>query len=52
MVREGDMTGFYMQKELVAKVDQALIENPEIFKSRNNFINSAIVRELRRLNIN
>lgn len=49
MAREGHETSLYLQKDLLQKINNALKKYPDSYKSRNGFINGAIVRELRRL---
>ena len=51
MTKYGSETSLYLQKDLEIGIIKALHENPDTFKSRNHFINCAIVRELRRLGI-
>lgn len=48
MVRNGYMTGVYLQLDLKEKVDKIVENRKDLFKSRNHFINCCIVRELRR----
>ncbi len=50
MAINGIMTSIYLQLELVPQIDKLIIENPQIYKSRNSLINAAIMREIRRVN--
>lgn len=52
MVRHGIMTSVYLQRELEPKIAKILEENQDIYKSRNQLINAAIVREIRRVESN
>ncbi len=52
MTRYGNPTSLYLQDGLLPKINQVLEGFSDIFKSRNHFINCAIVRELRRINEN
>ena len=49
MVQNGETTALYLQKELIGGINLAMEQSPDIYTSRNIFINSAIARELRRL---
>jgi len=49
MTLNGVPTSLYLQKELIPMIDAMIAEFPAIFKSRNHFVNSSIVRELRRI---
>lgn len=51
MTQNAIMTSLYLQKDLVPKIDVAMKQFPDIFRSRNALINASIVRELRRLGI-
>ena len=52
MVQYGNQTSVYMQKGLLPRVVLIIAKNPDIFKSRNHFLNCAIIREMRRYNTN
>ena len=45
----GVRTSFYLQRELEIELNKAVEQYVGTYKSRNHFINCAIVRELRRL---
>ena len=48
MAQFGKMTSLYLQNAAVPKIDLILERHIETFKSRNQFINCAIAKELRR----
>jgi len=49
MVRHGQKISVYVQNQLLYHIDFYVKTKPEMFLNRNNFINCAIVREIRRL---
>ena len=48
MAQQGKQIGLYLQKELEDRIDSLVAQNRDVWKSRNHFINCAIVKELRR----
>jgi len=52
MTRYGFSTAIYLQKELLPKIKSIVKGHRDIFKSKNSFINCAIVREIRRIEEN
>jgi len=49
MTQFGDKTSLYLQKGSVKVIDEVVASEPREYKSRNHFINCAIIRELRRI---
>jgi len=49
MVRYGAVMSFYIQGELAREIDELMASHRVSFKSRSHFINSALMREVRRL---
>ena len=48
MAQYGVSTSFYVQDDLIPKIDLILARNQDLFKSRSHFFNCAMVREIRR----
>ena len=47
MAQHGKQIGLYLQKELEDRIDSLVAQNRDVWKSRNHFINCAIVIQLR-----
>ena len=49
MAQHGNQIGLYLQKDLADRIDSLVAAHMDVFKSRNHFINCAIILKLKEM---